>query len=201
MSRPIIAILRGVTPDEAVPIGQALIDAGIDRIEVPLNSPEPFDSIRRLADKFGAHALIGAGTVLTVEDVTRVAEAGGKLVVSPDCNPEIITATKTSGMASFPGVLSPTECFTALRHGADGLKFFPSFLLGPDGLKAISAVLPAGTETYAVGGVGPQNFSEWIAAGASGFGIGTSLYAPGATAEQVAAKAAATVASYDAATL
>lgn len=197
MSRPIIAILRGVTPDEAVPIGAALIDAGIDRIEVPLNSPEPLRSIEALAKAFGDQALIGAGTVLSAQDVADVANCGGKLIVSPDCNAEVITATKAASMSSFPGVMSPTECFAALRHGADGLKFFPSFLVGTEGLKAISAVLPKGTQTFAVGGVGPNNFAEWRAAGVTGFGIGTGVYTPGLTAAEVGAKAQAITAAFD----
>lgn len=198
MNHPIIAILRGVTPDEVVAIGQALIDAGIDRIEVPLNSPDPLDSIAALAQAFGDRALIGAGTVLSVADVRAVSAAGGTLVVSPDCNPDVIAATKSLNMTSFPGVMSPTECFTALRHGADGLKFFPSFLVGPAGLQAISAVLPTGTECYAVGGVGPDNFADWIDAGATGFGIGTGVYKPGFSPEDVAQRAAGIVAAFGA---
>ncbi len=199
MSRPIIAILRGVTPEEVIAIGQALIDAGITKIEVPLNSPKPLESIAKLAECFGDQALIGAGTVLSVRDAEQVADAGGRLIVSPDCNPDVIEATKARGMTSFPGVMTPTECFAALRHGADGLKFFPSFLVGPKGLNAICAVLPAGTQTYAVGGVGSSNFAEWTAAGAAGFGIGTGLYRPGFTAKDVADNAAEVVAAFDAA--
>ena len=197
MSRAIIAILRGVQPAEVTDIAAAILDAGIDRIEVPLNSPKPLDSIGALAQAFGTRALIGAGTVLTPEDVAGVAGVGGKLVVSPDCNPAVIEATKAAGMQSFPGVMTPTECFTALRHGADGLKFFPANLVGPAGLKAIRAVLPAGTQTFAVGGAGPDNFRDWIVAGASGFGIGTAIYRPGDSAQTVATKAAAIVAAYD----
>jgi len=197
MSRNIIAILRGVRPEEVQAIGRALVQAGITRIEVPLNSPEPLESIRLLTEALGNDAETGAGTVLTVEDVGGVAQAGGTLIVSPDCNLEVITATKEAGLQSYPGVFSPSECFTALRHGADGLKFFPSFLIGPAGLQAIGAVLPKGTQTYAVGGVGPGNFAEWFAAGATGFGIGTGVYKPGFTASEVAAKAADIVAAYD----
>jgi len=167
MSRNLIAILRGIKPDEAVGVTQVLIDAGIDRIEVPLNSPEPLKSIRAMADAFGEKALIGAGTVLSVDDVKGVADAGGKLVVSPNANTDVIKATKAANMASFPGVMTPTECFAALDAGADGLKFFPSFLVGTAGLKAMRDVLPKSTQVYMVGGVGPANFAELIEAGAS----------------------------------
>lgn len=199
MTREIIAILRGVRPDEVAEIGAALVEAGITTIEVPLNSPEPFKSIEILASQFGAHARIGAGTVLSPEDVDKVQGVGGALVVSPDCNPAVIDRTKANGMASYPGVASPTECFTALRHGADGLKFFPAFLIGVKGLSAIRAVLPPDTRTYAVGGVGPDNFAEWLAVGATGFGIGTGIYQPGMTADQVDLRAQAIVSAYDAA--
>lgn len=199
MSRHIIAILRGITPKEVAGVGGALVSAGIDRIEVPLNSPQPFRSIEALAQGFGHHAMVGAGTVLDPQDVDRVRDAGGRLVVSPDCNPAVIERTKTLGLASYPGVASPTECFTALRHGADGLKFFPAFLTGPKGIAAIRAVLPPQTAKYAVGGVGPEDFAEWFAAGITGFGIGTGLYTPGRSAQDVARRAAAIVAAYDAA--
>ncbi len=195
--RNIVAILRGIRPAEAAPIAAALIGAGITKIEVPLNSPEPFDSIRRMTRQFGAEAIIGAGTVLTAEDVGRVADVGGKLIVSPDANAEVIGATKALGLLSYPGVMTPTECFAALRAGADGLKIFPGVLVGPEGLKAIRAVLPKGTEVLAVGGAGPENFAEWFAAGAEGFGIGTALYRPGDSAETVSEKARNIVAEYD----
>jgi len=197
MTRPIIAILRGVTPDDAVAVARACIDAGITRVEVPLNSPDPFDSIRRMADAHGDIAEIGAGTVMTPDDVNRVRDAGGRLIVSPNCDGRVIMATKAAGMASWPGVMTPTECFAALKAGADGLKIFPASLIGPAGIKAMRAVLPADCQVYAVGGAGPDNFSDWIKAGANGFGIGTALYTPGLTAEQVAAQARDIVAAYD----
>lgn len=197
MSREIIAILRGVKPGDVLEIGEALVAAGIERIEVPLNSPDPFRSIGELSSKLSHKAAIGAGTVLRAEDVDAVHGVGGTLIVSPDCNPDVIARTKALGMTSYPGVMSPTECFTALRHGADGLKFFPANLIGPKGLAAIQAVLPAGTRTYAVGGAEPDNFDTWFAVGVTGFGIGTGIYKPGFTAEQVAAKAAEIVAAYD----
>ena len=197
MSRPLIAILRGIEKREAADAAAALIDAGIDRIEVPLNSPDPFDSIERMANAHGADALIGAGTVLTAEDVTRVYRAGGRMIVSPNCFEGVITATKTLGMKSYPGVLSPSECFAALRLGADGLKVFPAFQMGIEGLKALRAVLPPETEVYMVGGVGPDNFTDWIKAGANGFGIGSSLYKPGDSIADIAAKAKDLVAAWD----
>ncbi|MGR6468558.1 2-dehydro-3-deoxy-6-phosphogalactonate aldolase [Rhizobium sp. PAMB 3182] len=198
MSRKLIAILRGIRPEEAKDVAAALIEAGIDRIEVPLNSPEPFESIRIMTDAFADKALIGAGTVLTVKDVEGVAAAGGKLVVSPNCNTDVIRATKAAGLQSFPGVLTPTECFAALEAGADGLKIFPSVMLGTEGLKAIRAVLPKQTEVYIVGGAGPDNFADWFAAGADGFGIGTALYKPGRSVEDVASVARKMVEAYDA---
>ncbi|SHE77426.1 2-keto-3-deoxy-phosphogalactonate aldolase [Loktanella atrilutea] len=197
MTRPIIAILRGVAPEEAVAVARACIDAGITRIEVPLNSPHPFDSIRRMADAHRDIAEIGAGTVLTPDDVNRVREAGGTLIVSPNCDARVIMATKAVGMASWPGVMTPTECFAALKAGADGLKIFPASLVGPDGVKAMRAVLPADCPVYAVGGAGPDNFADWLQAGADGFGIGTALYTPGLSPDQVATRAKAIVTAYD----
>ncbi len=197
MNRKLIAILRGATKDEVIDVATVLIDAGISSIEVPLNSPEALVSIGKLAEAFGDQALIGAGTVLTPQDVDNVAKAGGRMIVSPNCNPDVIQATKALSMFSYPGVMTATECFAALEHGADGLKFFPSFLLGTAGLSALKAVLPASAETYAVGGVGPDNFKEWIDAGVTGFGLGTGIFKPGFTTDDVATRAKAIVAAYD----
>ncbi|MEM7631036.1 MAG: 2-dehydro-3-deoxy-6-phosphogalactonate aldolase [Pseudomonadota bacterium] len=198
MSHPLIAILRGIDPDEAVAVAEALVAAGMSRIEVPLNSPSPFTSIERMVTTLGDSATIGAGTVLTVDDVQNVRDAGGSLVVSPNCDVEVIRKTKALNMQSFPGVLTPSECFSALQAGADGLKVFPAFQMGLEGLKAVRAVLPVTTDVYMVGGVGPDNFAEWRRAGASGFGLGSWLYKPGDDVAGVASRAAEAVAAWTA---
>lgn len=197
MNRNLIAILRGLHPDEAIGIGGALIEAGITKIEVPMNSPQPLKSIELLVNAFSDVAEFGAGTVLNVEQVKQVAATGATLIVSPNCDPEIIGATKALGMKSYPGVLTPSECFSALKHNADGLKVFPAFQMGIDGLKAIRAVLPTETEVFMVGGVGPENFTAWMDAGANGFGLGSSLYKPGRTAGEIAQTAQEIVKAYD----
>jgi len=195
--RSLIAILRGLAPSEALDVGGALVEAGITIIEVPLNSPEPLKSIRILGDAFGDRAIIGAGTVLTSAQARDVRSAGGRLIVSPNADAEVIAETVRLGMQSWPGVLTPGECFAALKAGATGVKVFPAFQMGTEGLKAVRAVLPAGTRMYMVGGVGPEDFATWRAAGADGFGIGSALYKPGRSAAEVGRIAGEMVAAYD----
>ena len=197
MKRNLVAILRGVTPSEVEAIGKTVIAAGITKIEVPLNSPDPLKSISISSRTLGGDALIGAGTVLTVEDVHAVKNAGGSLIVSPNCETDVIKETKVLDMASYPGVMTPTECFTALQAGATGLKLFPGTLIGPEGLKALRAVLPQSTELLAVGGAAPNNFAAWQQAGVDGFGIGSALYKPGDDATAVRKKANLIVEAFD----
>ena len=195
--RHIIAILRGIRTDEAVPVCTALVEAGITLIEVPLNSPNAVGSIEAAAKALGDRAEIGAGTVLTPEDVRAVAGAGGTFIVSPDTNAAVIAETVRLGLKSYPGVFSPSDAFAAIRAGATGLKFFPAEVLGAKGIKAMKAVLPPALPLYAVGGANPDNFGDFFAAGCSGFGLGTYLFKPGMSAADVAARAALAVAAYD----
>lgn len=195
--RHLIAILRGIAPPEIGDVCAALVEAGITMIEVPLNSPDPLVSIRRAAATFEGEAEIGAGTVLTPADVDAVAGAGGVFIVSPDANADVIAHTKARGMKSYPGVFTPSEAFAAIRAGATGLKFFPAEVLGPKGIRAMKAVLPPDVPLYAVGGANPENFADYFAAGCAGFGLGTYLYRPGMSADEVAARAQAAVAAYD----
>lgn len=197
MTRNIIAILRGITPEEAEAVCAALIEAGIATIEIPLNSPRPLQSIEKLVKAFGGSATIGAGTVLTAQQVRDVAAAGGEIIVSPNFDAEVVAATKNAKLQSWPGVLTPSECFAALKAGADGLKIFPCSVVGPAGIKAMRAVLPTDTALYAVGGAGPANFAEWRSAGIDGFGIGTALYQPGHSVAQVKAAAIEIAGAYD----
>lgn len=190
---PLVAILRGVTPEEVVPIGEALVDAGFAIIEVPLNSPRPYDSIRRLHDAFGDAILLGAGTVTEVAYVAQVADAGGRLIVMPHSDVAVVRAAKSAGLYCIPGVSTPTEGFAALANGADALKLFPAELLGPAVLRAMRSVFPRETRFLPVGGISPGTMSEYVAAGASGFGLGSALYKPGDDAEAVASSAAAFV--------
>jgi 2-dehydro-3-deoxyphosphogalactonate aldolase len=195
--RHLIAILRGITPGETIAVCEALIAAGITMIEVPLNSPDAFTSIALASNALGEQAAIGAGTVLSKKQVWAVADAGGTFIVSPDTNRSVIEETVRIQLLSYPGVFTPTDAFRALRSGATGLKFFPAEVLGPKGIKAMKAVLPPEIPLYAVGGANPDNFGEYFAAGCAGFGLGTYIYKPGMTAEQVSERALATVAAYD----
>jgi 2-dehydro-3-deoxyphosphogalactonate aldolase len=186
---PLIAILRGVTPDEVVAVGTALFDAGFRLIEVPLNSPGPLDSIARLAKAFAGRAVIGAGTVLCAADVAAVQAAGGTMIVSPNTNIEVIAATSKCGLTSLPGIATPSEAFAALAAGATALKLFPAEGASPAVLKAIRAVLPAGVRVLPVGGITADNMTAWLKAGAAGFGIGSALYSPGLAPDEIAARA------------
>jgi 2-dehydro-3-deoxyphosphogalactonate aldolase len=192
---PLVAIIRGVTPGQAVEIGEAIYAAGIRIIEVPLNSPDPIASIQRLAERFGDRALIGAGTVLDPDDVARVAEAGGRLIVSPNTHPPVIEAAAAAGLVSSPGFFTPTEAFAALRAGAHALKFFPAEAATPKVLAGMKAVLPPAVPLLVVGGVSPDNVTGWMAAGADGFGLGSGVYRPGQDKATVGRQAAAYVAA------
>ncbi|WP_457108218.1 2-dehydro-3-deoxy-6-phosphogalactonate aldolase [Methylobacterium sp. P5_C11] len=194
---PLVAILRGLTPDAAPDVGDALVEAGFRLIEVPLNSPEPLRSIAILAERLAGRAVVGAGTVLTPAQVDAVATAGGTLVVSPNVDPAVIAATVAAGLASLPGYQTPTEAFTALAAGATALKLFPADVATPLALKAHRAVLPPGTRVLAVGGVVPDSIAGWRQAGADGFGLGSNLYRPGKAADDVARDAASFVAALE----
>jgi 2-dehydro-3-deoxyphosphogalactonate aldolase len=190
----LVAVLRGLTPEDAVAIGSALVDAGIVIMEVPLNSPEPYASIERLQSAFGDRALIGAGTVMRVQEVRDVVAAGGKLVVSPHAAVDVVRATKAADALAMPGFFTPTEAFAVLAAGADALKLFPAEATTPATLKAMRAVLPPGTLVLPVGGVGLGTMAPWVAVGAAGFGIGSSLYRPGDRAAAVGSRAQALLA-------
>ncbi|WP_050419660.1 2-dehydro-3-deoxy-6-phosphogalactonate aldolase [Bradyrhizobium tropiciagri] len=197
MKRPLVAILRGIKPDEALGIVSALIEAGMTAIEIPLNSPEPFRSIEIAVKRAPADVLIGAGTVLSAVDVDRLHDAGGRLMVSPNVDVDVLKRARDYAMVTMPGVFSPTEALLAARAGASSLKFFPASVLGASGISAIRAVLPADAMIAAVGGVSDQNFAEYVKAGIRAFGLGSSLYKPGMTAEDVAVRAKMTIEAYD----
>lgn len=188
---PLVAILRGLTPDEAVATGHALVEAGFRMLEVPLNSPRPIDSIARLAKALGKEVLVGAGTVMTPANVAAVADAGGRLIVMPHADVAVIHAAKADGLFCTPGVATPTEAFAALAAGADALKLFPAEQAAPAVLKAWRAVLPREVPVLPVGGITPDNMAPWVAAGAAGFGIGSALYAPGRSLEDTIQRARA----------
>lgn len=196
--RNIIAILRGITPEEAEATVEVIVAAGITQIEVPLNSPDALKSIGLMKKRIGDAASIGAGTVLSAGDVQDTRDAGGEFVVSPNADKEVILATKQAGMMSCPGVFTPTECFEAIKHGADILKVFPAFIMGPEGIKAMKAVLPKDKPVYAVGGVGAADFPAYVAAGCTGFGLGSNIFKPGNTVQDTAANAREMVVAYDA---
>lgn len=197
LGRGLVAILRGITPAEAEAVSDVLIEAGFEALEVPLNSPDPLRSIEHMVRRHGADALIGGGTILSVADVDRVAEAGGRLMVSPNMRPAVIAHAAGRGMVTMPGILTPTEAFDALDAGASGLKVFPASVPGPDGIAAMQAVLPTGTVLGAVGGVGPDNMVAYRQAGVTAFGLGTSLYRPGDSLATTRDKARAAIAAYD----
>lgn len=197
MQRPLVAILRGVRPDETLGIVSALIEAGMTAIEIPLNSPEPFRSIAIAAKRAPADVLIGAGTVLSAADVDHLHDAGGRLMVSPNVDVDVLRRARDHAMVTMPGVFSPTEALLAARAGASGLKFFPASVLGASGISAIRAVLPPDAMIAAVGGVSEQNFAEYVKAGIRAFGLGSSLYKPGMTAADVAVRARTTIEAYD----
>ena len=190
-SLPLVAILRGITPEETEPVGEALASAGFRVLEVPLKSPRPMESIRRLVDSLGPDYLVGAGTVMTPRAVDEVAAAGGRLIVMPHADSVVIRAAKAAGMICVPGVATPTEAFAAIAAGADGLKLFPAEQASPAVLKAWRAVLPATLPVLPVGGISPENMAPWIAAGARGFGIGSAIYAAGIDAAEVGRRARA----------
>ena len=192
---PLIAILRGMKPEEAPAVLECLVNAGFQILEVPLNSPRPLDSLGYLVRHAPAGIVIGAGTVLTESEVANVAATGAKLMIAPNCAPPVIAAAKTRGLIALPGVATPTEAFTALAAGADGLKMFPGELLPPAAVRAWRAVLPKGTLLVPTGGVTPDNAAAYRAAGADGFGIGSALYKPGMSRDELAQKAAAFVAA------
>jgi 2-dehydro-3-deoxyphosphogalactonate aldolase len=196
-TRHLIAILRGITKSEVVSVAEALAEAGIGMIEVPLNSPDALTSIGLAARALGDRALVGAGTVLSESEVDAVFAAGGGFVVSPDTRRQVIVRTREQGLLSFPGVFTPSEAFRAIRSGATGLKFFPAEVLGPAGIRAIKAVLPPDLPVYAVGGANPDNFGAFFKAGCAGFGLGTYLYKPGMTVAETAERARLAVAAYD----
>lgn len=198
LKRSLVAILRGIKPEETAGAIVALVNAGFEAIEIPLNSPMPFDSIRIAVKTAPSHCLIGAGTVLTIEDVDRLAKVGGSLMVSPNVDPDVIGRAGTHGMITMPGVFTPTEALSAVKAGASALKFFPANILGPAGITAIRAVLPADMEIGAVGGVSHDNFADYREAGIRTFGLGSSLYKPGMSAAEIEKRAIVSIDAYDA---
>lgn len=199
LRRGLVAILRGIRPEQAVEVAHAIHEAGIEAIEIPLNSPDPFTSIRSVVDSLPKSALVGAGTVLTAADVDALAATGGRLLVSPNIDADVMAAAARHGLVTMPGVMTPTEAFAALRFGASALKFFPASVIGAGGIAAMRAVLPQDTLVGAVGGVSEKDFASYRTAGVTLFGLGSSLYKPGMTTEEVARRARAAVEGWDSA--
>ena len=196
-NRELIAILRGLTLDRCVVVGEILIAEGFSKLEVPLNSPNPMETISEMQNKFGTSIIIGAGTVTNVSEVSELSNLGCQMIVSPNTDTEVIKATKNKGMLSFPGAFTPSECFSAINSDADGLKIFPAFKLGVKGFKALKAVLPSNLNTYAVGGIDEAHFSDWLDAGVNGFGIGSNLFHPSMSNDDIQFAARKIVLAYD----
>ena len=196
-NRELIAILRGLTLDRCVMVGEILIAEGFSKLEVPLNSPSPMKTISEMQNRFGNSVTIGAGTVTNVSEVSELSNLGCQMIVSPNTDTEVIKATKNKGMLSFPGAFTPSECFSAINSDADGLKIFPAFKLGVKGFKALKAVLPSNLKTYAVGGIDEAHFSDWLDAGVNGFGIGSNLFHPSMSNDDIQLAARKIVLAYD----
>ena len=196
-NRELIAILRGLTRDRCVMVGEILIAEGFSKLEVPLNSPNPMETISKMQNRFGNSVIIGAGTVTNVSEVNELSNLGCQMIVSPNTDTAVINATKNKGMLSFPGAFTPSECFSAINSDADGLKIFPAFKLGVKGFKALKAVLPSNLKTYAVGGIDEAHFSDWLDAGVNGFGIGSNLFHPSMSNDDIQFAARKIVLAYD----
>ena len=196
-NRELIAILRGLTLDRCVMVGEILIAEGFSKLEVPLNSPSPMKTISEMQNRFGNSVTIGAGTVTNVSEVNELSDLGCQMIVSPNTDSEVIKATKNKGMLSFPGAFTPSECFSAINSDADGLKIFPAFKLEVTGFKALKAVLPSNLKTYAVGGIDETHFNDWLNAGVTGFGIGSNLFHPSMSDNDIQFAARKFVLAYD----
>jgi 2-dehydro-3-deoxyphosphogalactonate aldolase len=196
-NRELIAILRGLTFDRCIGVSRILIEEGFNKLEVPLNSPNPMKTISAMQNEFGRSAIIGAGTVTNVSEVSKLSNLGCQMIVSPNTDTEVIKATKNEGMLSFPGAFTPSECFSAINSAADGLKIFPAFKLGVKGFKALKSVLPSNLNTYAVGGIDETHFKDWLDAGVTGFGIGSNLFHPSMSDDDIQFAAKKIVLAYD----
>ena len=196
-NRELIAILRGLTRERCVMVGEILIAEGFSKLEIPLNSPNPMETISKMQIRFGNSVIIGAGTVTNVSEVNELSNLGCQMIVSPNTDTAVINATKNKGMLSFPGAFTPSECFSAINSDADGLKIFPAFKLGVKGFKALKAVLPSNLKTYAVGGINEAHFSDWLDAGVNGFGIGSNLFHPSMSNDDIQFAARKIVLAYD----